>query len=273
MFELLKYSKASVNSLIPLLTHLQENLQAMQIYEFQEEELQDITKGLKRFLELFTKIKTQVGTDDFFRTDVDVNRSFADGKLSARFIGAYENLLAWAEPSGGGAHLLAGSIVLKPNDRISLTIDLESYTKNQTPLIGMKPNLQVAGFNSATAANYPVLTDRARAQAYIDAGNLNLGFLGFEMRFEHRFEPGLPLYMGIVRDGCELHLSEHHGDACPGASVRIEAGDVDALQAELIAKAYGHARPTAHDQPWGTRDMTVTDPFGNRLTFTSAISV
>jgi uncharacterized glyoxalase superfamily protein PhnB len=24
--------------------------------------------------------------------------------------------------------------------------------------------------------------------------------------------------------------------------------------------------------PWGTRDFTVTDPFGNRLTFTSAIS-
>jgi hypothetical protein len=24
--------------------------------------------------------------------------------------------------------------------------------------------------------------------------------------------------------------------------------------------------------PWGTRDMTIADPFGNRLTFTSAIS-
>jgi hypothetical protein len=23
--------------------------------------------------------------------------------------------------------------------------------------------------------------------------------------------------------------------------------------------------------PWGTRDMSVADPFGNRLTFTSAI--
>ncbi len=127
----------------------------------------------------FVKIKTQVGTDDFFRTDLDVNRTFADGKVNARFIGAYENLLAWADPSGGDAHLLAGSIVIKPVERISLIIDLESYTKNQTPLIGMKPNLQVAGFNSATAANYPVLADRARAQAYIDVGNLNLGFLNY----------------------------------------------------------------------------------------------
>ncbi|MFZ5494658.1 MAG: TonB-dependent siderophore receptor [Verrucomicrobiota bacterium] len=127
----------------------------------------------------FTRIKAQVGTDSFFRTDLDVNRSLAGGKVSARFIGAYENLLSWADPSGGDAHLLAGSIVLRPVENVSLIIDLETYTRNQTPLIGMKPNLQVAGFTSATAANYPVLVDRARTQGYVDAGNLNLGFLSY----------------------------------------------------------------------------------------------
>lgn len=108
--------------------------------------------------------------------------------------------------------------------------------------------------------------DEARAREFY------LGFLGFEVVFEHRFEPGLPLYMGIRRGDCTLHLSEHHGDATPGSSMRIEADDVDALAAELRAKAYAHARPTVAPMPWGTRDMTVTDPFGNRLTFTSAIS-
>jgi len=100
-----------------------------------------------------------------------------------------------------------------------------------------------------------------------------IGYLGFRVLFEHRFEPGLPLYMGIARDACELHLSEHHGDASPGASLRIAAGGIDALQAELAAKAYPFARPTVVQQPWGTRDMSVADPFGNRLTFTSAISL
>ena len=100
-----------------------------------------------------------------------------------------------------------------------------------------------------------------------------LDYLGFQIVFEHRFEPGLPLYMGIVRDGCMLHLSEHHGDASPGASMRIEVSDIDAFQAELADRPYRHARPMIHLQPWGTRDMSVTDPFGNRLTFTSAISV
>ena len=97
-------------------------------------------------------------------------------------------------------------------------------------------------------------------------------FLGFTVLFEHRFEPGLPLYVGLKRDACELHLSEHHGDATPGASMRIAVDDVDALAAELMAKHVSHNRPQVHTQPWGTRDFTVTDPFGNRLAFTSAVS-
>ena len=100
-----------------------------------------------------------------------------------------------------------------------------------------------------------------------------LEFLGFKVVFEHRFHDGAPLYMGVVRDGCSLHLSEHHGDATPGASMRIQVSDVDALCAELRAKDCAHSRPQVQDMPWGTRDFTVTDPFGNRLTFTSAISV
>jgi len=94
------------------------------------------------------------------------------------------------------------------------------------------------------------------------------GFLGFTIDFEHRFEPGLPLYMQVSRDGCVLHLSEHHGDASPGAAIRIETSELDALQAELIAKQYGFARPGIDEQPWG-RDMSVKDPFGNRLIFSA----
>lgn len=109
--------------------------------------------------------------------------------------------------------------------------------------------------------------DEARARAFY------LGFLGFRVLFEHRFEPGLPLYLGVARDGCELHLSEHHGDASPGASLRIEVSDVDALCAELLAHGHPNARPHVQAQPWGTRDLMVIDPFGNRLTFTSAISL
>ena len=106
----------------------------------------------------------------------------------------------------------------------------------------------------------------------VRAREFYVGFLGFEVVFEHRFHDGAPLYMGVRRGECALHLSEHHGDATPGASMRIQVSDVDALCAELLARHYAHARPQVQAMPWGTRDFTVTDPFGNRLTFTSAIS-
>lgn len=108
--------------------------------------------------------------------------------------------------------------------------------------------------------------DEAKARAFY------VGFLGFRVDWEHRFEPGLPLYLQVSRDGCVLHLSEHHGDCCPGAAMRIEVGDIDAYHAELAAKQYGYARPAIDATPWGSRDMSVKDPFGNRLTFTDAIS-
>lgn len=91
-------------------------------------------------------------------------------------------------------------------------------------------------------------------------------FLGFTVDWEHRFEPGLPLYCQISRAGCKLHLSEHHGDATPGSALRIEVEGLDELHAELTAKTYQYARPGIEQQSWG-RDMAITDPFGNRLVF------
>ena len=108
--------------------------------------------------------------------------------------------------------------------------------------------------------------DEAKAREfYVD-------FLGFRVDWEHRFEEGLPLYMQISMDVCIIHLSEHHGDGSPGAAMRIETNELDAFQKDLLAKGYKYARPGIEEMPWGTRDMSVRDPFGNRLTFTSAIS-
>jgi len=94
-------------------------------------------------------------------------------------------------------------------------------------------------------------------------------FLGFAVDWEHRFEPGLPLYMQVSRDRCVLHLSEHHGDASPGSAVRIHTDDLEAYHAELTARQYKYARPGIDVQPWG-KDMSIRDPFGNRLIFTTA---
>ena len=115
----------------------------------------------------------------------------------------------------------------------------------------------------ALAPSVPILRifDEAKAREFY------LAFLGFSVDWEHRFEPGMPLYMQISRDRCQIHLSEHHGDGTPGAALRIETDDVTAYHAELTAKTYKYARPGIEAMPWGTRDMTIIDPFGNRLIF------
>lgn len=94
------------------------------------------------------------------------------------------------------------------------------------------------------------------------------GWLGFGVEFEHRFAADLPLCLGIVREGLRLHLSEHHGDGSPGANVRVDTTGLDALHRELGASRYRYGRPGIETKPWGARELTVHDPFGNRITFT-----
>jgi len=107
--------------------------------------------------------------------------------------------------------------------------------------------------------------DEAKAKEfYID-------FLGFEIVFEHRFAPDLPLYFAAKLGDCEIHLSEHHGDASPGGNLRIPHPDVHAYSKALNAKAYQNARPGVQRQPYGFDDMSIADPFGNRLTFCTPI--
>ncbi|PYY29387.1 glyoxalase superfamily protein [Paenibacillus illinoisensis] len=92
-------------------------------------------------------------------------------------------------------------------------------------------------------------------------------YLEFVVDWEHRFEEGMPLYMQISLDSIVLHLSEHHGDCTPGAALRIETNDLGALCGRLNQKKYKQSRPGITDTPWGLREMTVTDPFGNRIIY------
>ncbi len=95
-----------------------------------------------------------------------------------------------------------------------------------------------------------------------------LAFLEFELAFEHRFDPAAPLYMGVKKGDCVLHLSGHFGDGSPGAAVRIETTDLDVYAKLLRDKQYKHARPGCpQDQEWGCRELTIQDPSGNKLIF------
>ena len=94
-----------------------------------------------------------------------------------------------------------------------------------------------------------------------------LDFLGFSLDWEHRFADGAPLYMQISLGRCLLHLSEHHGDCTPGSAMRVQVTGIDEYCRRLNSIAYPYYNPSVEAMPWGTRDMKIIDPFGNRLIF------
>lgn len=80
--------------------------------------------------------------------------------------------------------------------------------------------------------------------------------------------------MQVSLDECVLHLSEHSGDACPGAAVKLHTDKIEEYVEQLVAKEYppgvAEQDPGVAKQPWGSLDMVLVDPFGNRLIFTNA---
>jgi catechol 2,3-dioxygenase-like lactoylglutathione lyase family enzyme len=93
-------------------------------------------------------------------------------------------------------------------------------------------------------------------------------FLGFSKDWDHRFETNFPLYQQISRDGLILHLSEHHGDGSPGVHIRVMMSGIADYHAELHSKQYRYMKPGLENgHSADAREMSVIDPFGNRITF------
>ena len=97
--------------------------------------------------------------------------------------------------------------------------------------------------------------DEAKAREFYE------GFLDCKFDWEHRFHPGAPLYAQISRGGLKIHLSEHSGDASPGATAVCYMQGVEVFQKGLLAKHYKYNRPGLEKQDWGL-ECTVIDPFG-----------
>ncbi|MCY1142770.1 glyoxalase superfamily protein [Actinoplanes sp. Pm04-4] len=109
----------------------------------------------------------------------------------------------------------------------------------------------------------PVLRVESMAAAlpfYVDR-------LGFEVDWEHRFAPGLPLYVQVSRAQTVFHLSEHRGDGTPNSVVWIPVTDVYGLHKEFAEKAGGHLPHEIEPDSPGGPTFEVVDPTGNVLRF------
>ena len=106
-------------------------------------------------------------------------------------------------------------------------------------------------------------TNWKRTRAFYEEG------LGFRVEWEHRFEPGFPVFAQVTRDGLSLFLTEHAGDCQVGGAAYIIVDDVDALYQEITARGVSVLEPP-DDAPCGGREMSVLDPDGNRLRFATS---
>jgi catechol 2,3-dioxygenase-like lactoylglutathione lyase family enzyme len=102
------------------------------------------------------------------------------------------------------------------------------------------------------------ITDYPRSeQFYVDG-------LGFAIDWEHRFEPGFPVFAQVSRDGLASFLTQHTGDCALGGLVHLYIPDVDAWFSEFRQKGVPVHEPPGEYLP-GLRSMTIVDPDGNKL--------
>ncbi|MBM81896.1 MAG: glyoxalase/bleomycin resistance/extradiol dioxygenase family protein [Planctomycetaceae bacterium] len=90
-----------------------------------------------------------------------------------------------------------------------------------------------------------------------------VSFLGFQEDFAYEDSPA---YMQVSLGDFRLHLSEHHGDGCPGGLVRVRVAGLQPYHQELLAKEYDFLRPNI-GEAYGDIEMSIRDPFGNTIKF------
>jgi catechol 2,3-dioxygenase-like lactoylglutathione lyase family enzyme len=95
--------------------------------------------------------------------------------------------------------------------------------------------------------------------------------MGFGVDWQHQFEPGFPLFLQLTREGQTIFLTEHTGDCQVGGAVYFKVADVDACAREFHARGIVTVAGP-QDTPWGTREMSVLDPDGNRLRFATHLN-
>lgn len=111
-----------------------------------------------------------------------------------------------------------------------------------------------------------------RMFSYEKAIEFYVEWLGFTIDWEDKPQNS-PIYMQLTRDYITLHLTEHHGDCCPGSKVFIECSEgLREYHQKLINASYLYNKPGLEIAPWNALTMEVIDPFGNKLLFSQGFA-
>lgn len=119
------------------------------------------------------------------------------------------------------------------------------------------------------------MTQTVIPQLRITKAGASLAFyvqgLGFTVDWQHQFEPGFPLFLQLTRAGQTIFLTGHAGDCQVGGAVYFIVADVDHCYRDFDRRGVVSMQ-APQDTSWGTREMVVTDPDGNRLRFATHVA-
>jgi len=105
-----------------------------------------------------------------------------------------------------------------------------------------------------------------RILSYQTAVKFYVGFLGFNIDWEHRFKPTDPVYMQVSYHGLILHLSELK-KFDTNAIVFVETNNLHAFHHELKQRNVESTIQDIELTTWQTMQLEIEDPFGNLLRF------
>jgi hypothetical protein len=91
-------------------------------------------------------------------------------------------------------------------------------------------------------------------------------FLGFQIDWEHRFEPTGPVYLQISKHGLIIHLSESKRFE-KNVIVFVETKNINGFHKELQERNPNDKIQDVIHTKWKTLQLEIEDPFGNLLRF------
>ncbi|WP_123408371.1 glyoxalase superfamily protein [Pseudomonas frederiksbergensis] len=106
---------------------------------------------------------------------------------------------------------------------------------------------------------FKISSEKLAREYYVDC-------LGFSIDWQHR-QNNYPAYLQVSRGSLVLHLTEHEGDAEPGATILIPVNGLDALYGELKSRLPANKLSLLTSSQ--SQVLELDDPFGNHIRFVS----
>ncbi|MEK4425100.1 glyoxalase superfamily protein [Solibacillus sp. FSL K6-1523] len=103
------------------------------------------------------------------------------------------------------------------------------------------------------------ITDYSRSKVFYIEG------LGFQIDWEHRFEPHFPVFVQISKDDMTIYLTEHTEDCQIGGLIHFFVPNVENWYNELKGNKDINIMEPPNESLEGLRMMTLVDPDGNQL--------